>query len=522
MPTYGGWGPPAIDPSSIGNLLDPYIERQKQLRTGSALAQGFKALQSGDYAGMAATMQQLAADNPTLAVHLLSTYETEQARKRQEEQFKQTFGQTGRHQAVEEYIAANTPRLSTEEEPGPYSAGTKKYAPIGFPPGYVSPFGQPGTTPAPAAVAPLAPAGSTTAGPAGQPPPAASAPATGSPAQEVVPPPQTSQPTPAVRTQPLVQQPAPIPAPPPPIAAPPPAPPAPPPAPVAPVQPAAAVNPRKIAEQVALSGMKGPEVLAALPPIYRNAVQQVINLERPVTDFVARGKDNDRKLYEDLATAADPTYSPSNYYLAQRHLAGYATLSGSSAGARINNLNVASGHLEQLEKLNNIMSSGKFDIPLLNQVYQKLNIALGKGVDVTNWNLMRQMVAPELAKVIGGAGGLGVEERQKLANSISASASPAQAIGALATTRGTMAERYAVGHQQYNDETYGKRPFKYAEKLSGNSMKIMLNKEGIDVSIVTPNDLKELLKSRESAEDRALFDEHYGSGAAERILDGLR
>ena len=489
-------GPPQIDPGLISGLADPWISRQKELRAAGALSAGMDALAKGDYGTMAKTMQFLASDSPALATHLMTAFQADQSRRRQEAQFQQTFQQTGQHQQTMEWIAANTPH-PTGEEDQQYGGG-KAYAPIGLPPTH--PLYRPPAVTAPAPV----------------PTPPAPTPAPPSP-----PPPSTSGvPTPAV----VAPSPAPTPPPAPAPATPPPEPPATPPPTRPPLPPQLEGKDRATAiYYLTRAGLQGEELMAALPVSFQRAVKQVANYERSPADFASRGSNLDKKLYEDLASAYDKTYVPGNYALVQKHLSGYTTLTGASAGARINNLNTASGHVHQMELLNEELSKGKFDIPAINSILQKLNVTLGGGIDVTSWNTLRRMIAPELAKVIGGASGLGVEERQGLANDIAATASPGQALARINVLKGAMAERYAVGHQQFNTETYGKRPFGYSEKLSGNSMKMMLEKEGVNVADVSAKNLEMLLKARDDKEKLAKFDMLFQQpGRAQEILDGLR
>lgn len=230
------------------------------------------------------------------------------------------------------------------------------------------------------------------------------------------------------------------------------------------------------------------------------------------------------------AMKVNPNYDEKRYNMANRALGSFTS---GPQGNTVRSLNVSVAHLEALRDLGVALQNG--DTQAFNSIAQEFAQQTGVAAP-SNFDAAKSIVADEVAKgVIGGQ--TAQADREKLAESIRRSSSPAQIEGAITTFQRLLAGQLGGLRHQYETATGAKdfeqmlnpetrRVLERFPEGGGNTAPITqggVQQEyvpggppvGSRISGPPPEAIAEL---KANPSTRAQFDQIFGPGAAAKVL----
>lgn len=223
-------------------------------------------------------------------------------------------------------------------------------------------------------------------------------------------------------------------------------------------------------------GEKDTEYLAKLPTDTQNLVKGLTDYTLDLTK-VSSVKGDARQKLAAAAKRYDPSFDMTQYGARQKMR---QSVTSGPIGQNITSLNTVIGHIGDLAKSGEALSNTSY--PMWNTVKNAWESTAVGAPEQNNFEIAKQAVASEMAKVFRGAGSMSKSEIDEWKDTLSSAQSPAQMKGAIAKAVDLLSSRMDAVKTQYT-ATMSKPwdvPF-----LTPKSQKILKNL-GIDPADMDP------------------------------------
>lgn len=205
-------------------------------------------------------------------------------------------------------------------------------------------------------------------------------------------------------------------------------------------------------------GERNDALLGYLSPEDQNLVKGITNYETNLGGRYAAVPQKDRPRLFALAKQYDPNFDPTNYDVKVKDKGAYAP--GGKEGTNILAINTLGQHLNDLQKLWGDLHNPLHTGPLsgLNAPYNYLRKNLWHTPAFAAFENQRQIVAPEIEKVLTGPAGGSMQERREWQHGFSENATPEEQNIAMHTLL-EMVHRRLSEHLDRYENSLGKGKF---------------------------------------------------------------